>query len=181
MSGSPATPATGTIVFDYAYATIEFECTDTGSDTNIDGGGSLTIQTSISGADDDITIGPEGFTGGDSEESDDDARTRLLLARSSRAGVFTEDQINKISLSNIIRDGDISWLASSILGEKDLEKVMHNQVYIETILGEPSLRSLSDDSMIPKITAALRRIIDNPKDVAKAIVQEAKYWENKLK
>jgi len=99
VAGSPTTPATGTIVFDYAYATIELECTSTGSDTNISGGGALTIQTSITNVDDDITIGPEGFTAGASQESDDDARVRLLLARSSRSGVFTADQIRLAALS----------------------------------------------------------------------------------
>lgn len=99
VSGSPTTPATGTIVFNYAYSTVEFQCTEAGSETDIGGGGVLTIQTSIAGIDDQITIGPEGFTGGSSEESDDDARVRLLLARSSRSGVFTADQIKLAALS----------------------------------------------------------------------------------
>lgn len=98
VSGSPATPATGTILADATYTSVTVECTTTGTDTNLDAGSSLTIQTPISGADDDATVGAGGITGGADIESDEDARSRVLLSRSSRSGVFTSDQIRLAAL-----------------------------------------------------------------------------------
>lgn len=99
VSGSPATPATGTIELDYDYASVVVECTDTGQTTNISAGGVLTIDVAISGLDDTAIVGSEGLVGGADSESDTDARTRLLLSRSSRPGVFTADQIRLAALS----------------------------------------------------------------------------------
>lgn len=99
VSGSPATPATGTIVLDYDYASVVVECTSTGQDTNIGAGGILTIDTSISGLDDTAIVGSEGLVGGADLETDADARARLLLSRASRPGVFTADQIRLAALS----------------------------------------------------------------------------------
>ncbi|MCK4614865.1 MAG: hypothetical protein KAU14_08680 [Thermoplasmata archaeon] len=95
--------------------------------------------------------------------------------------VFTEDQINTISLSQIIRDGDIGWLASSILNEKELEGILKDQTVIEMELGNPSLRNLTKDDMIPKISSVLSDYIENAEEVAKSIVGEARYWESTLK
>lgn len=44
--------------------------------------------------------------------------------------VLTEEQINKISLSQIIHDGDIVWLASSCLSGNELELITKNQAII---------------------------------------------------
>lgn len=95
--------------------------------------------------------------------------------------IFTEEQINKISISQIIRDGDIGWLASSILPEKELDELLKNQKIIEKELGNLSLRELADDSQLTKIEEVLKPIISKPQEVAKAIIEEAKYWEQKLK
>ncbi len=99
VAGSPTTPATGTIELDYDYVSAVVECTTTGQDTNISAGGILTVVTSITGLDDSSTIGAEGLVGGAETEDDDDARVRLLLSRSSRPGVFTQDQIKLAALS----------------------------------------------------------------------------------
>jgi uncharacterized phage protein gp47/JayE len=99
VSGSPSTPATGTIELDYDYASVVVECTTTGQDTNISAGGVLTIDTSISGLDDTAIVGAEGLVGGADLETDADARTRLLLSRASRPGVFTADQIRLAALT----------------------------------------------------------------------------------
>ena len=95
--------------------------------------------------------------------------------------IFTEEQINKISISQIIRDGDIGWLASSILPEKELDNLLKNQKNIEKELGNLSLRELADDTKIAKIEELLKPLISNPQEVAKAIVEEAKFWEQKLR
>lgn len=95
--------------------------------------------------------------------------------------IFTEEQINKISISQIIRDGDIGWLASSILPEKELDELLKNQKIIEKELGNLSLRELANDSQLSKIEEVLKPIISNSQEVAKAIIEEAKYWEQKLR
>ena len=95
--------------------------------------------------------------------------------------IFTEEQINKISINQIIRDGDIGWLSSSILSEKELDKLLKNQGLIEKNLGNPSLRELADDKKINQIEDKLKNIISKPKEVAKAIVEEAKFWDKRLR
>lgn len=99
VAGSPTTPATGTISADASYTSVAVECTNTGPETNLDSGAVLAIQTSIPGADDQATVGSAGVTGGANVEEDESARSRLLLSRSSRSGVFTADQIRLAALS----------------------------------------------------------------------------------
>lgn len=94
--------------------------------------------------------------------------------------IFTEEHLNTISLSQIIREGDVCWLASSFLSGKELELLIKNQIAIEEQLGNPTLREFSQDSFIPKLTNVLSSVINNPKEVACSIVEEAKFWENKL-
>jgi len=98
VSGSPASPATGTILADATYATVAVECTTTGQETNLNSGAVLSIQTHIGGADNQATVGAPGVTGGADIEDDSSARSRLLLSRSSRSGVFTADQIRLAAL-----------------------------------------------------------------------------------
>jgi len=97
--GSPVTPATGTITSTSTYATVLFECTTQGSDTNLDPAATLTIVTPITNVDDEATVGAGGLTGGADIEDDESARSRLFLSRSSRAGVFTADQIKLAAFS----------------------------------------------------------------------------------
>jgi len=99
VTGSPTTPATGTITCTGTYASVVFECTTTGATTNIDSSSTLTIDTPISGVDDSAIIGPDGLTGGADQESNEAARTRLFLSRSSISGVFTPAQIKTAALA----------------------------------------------------------------------------------
>lgn len=95
--------------------------------------------------------------------------------------LFTEEQINKIALSDIIRNGDIAWLASHVLSENELEIVHKNQSLIEKELGHPSLRLLSNDDIIEKLSTILGKYgISNANEVSKAIVKEAKFWNSRL-
>ena len=99
VEGSPVTPGSGTITATSTYATVVFECTTTGIDTDLDSGAILTIDTSISGVDDESIVSASGLTGGADIEDDDSARERLFLSRSNRPGVFTADQIKLVVLS----------------------------------------------------------------------------------
>jgi hypothetical protein len=96
--------------------------------------------------------------------------------------LFTEEQINRIALSNIIRDGDIVWLSSGLLSGTELEKIHSSQTLIEDKLGNPTLGELADDNVISELSVALKDIgISNPEEVSKAIVDEAKFWHSRLK
>ena len=96
--------------------------------------------------------------------------------------IFTEKQISKIALSDIVRSGDIAWLASDILSLEELEIIHKNQSLIEGELGNPSLRLLSSDSMVAMLSTVLARHgISNPDEVAKVIVGEAKFWHSRLR
>lgn len=96
--------------------------------------------------------------------------------------LFTEEQINKIALSDVIRDGDIAWLASYLLSGNELEVIHKNQSLIEHKLGNPSLREFSNDTILNKLSTVLAEHgIINPDEVAKAIIDEAKFWSSRLK
>jgi len=96
--------------------------------------------------------------------------------------LFTEEQISKIALSDIVRSGDIAWLASDILSQDELDIIHKNQSFIEGGLGNPSLRLLSNDSMVITLSAVLNRHgISNPGEVARVIVEEAKFWHSRLR
>ncbi len=96
--------------------------------------------------------------------------------------VFTEDQIKDITLSDIVRSGDIGWLASDVLSAEELASIHNNQRAIEQELGNPSLRLLASYSALPKLSAVLARYgIANPDEVAGTIVDKAKYWHTKLR
>lgn len=96
--------------------------------------------------------------------------------------LFTEEQINKIALSDVIRDGDITWLASYLLSGNELEVIHKNQSLIEHKLGNPSLREFSNDTILSELSIVLAEYgITNPDEVSKAIVDEAKFWSSRLK
>lgn len=94
--------------------------------------------------------------------------------------LFTEEDIKRISISEIIKEGDILWLASSILDGKELDKILRNQKKIEKSLGNPSLRELAEDQMLNKLTASLSGIVSGPGVVSQKIINEAKFWNSKL-
>lgn len=96
--------------------------------------------------------------------------------------LFTEEQINKIALSDVIRDGDIAWLASYLLSGNELGVIHKNQSLIEHKLGNPSLREFSNDTILSELSIVLAEYgITNPDEVSKAIVDEAKFWSSRLK
>jgi hypothetical protein len=96
--------------------------------------------------------------------------------------IFTEEQISKIALSDIVRSGDIAWLASDILSPDELEIIHKNQSLIEGELGNPSLRLLSNDGMVATLSTVLAKYgISSPDKVASVIVGEAKFWHYRLR
>ena len=95
--------------------------------------------------------------------------------------LFTEQQIRRIALGEIIVNGDIAWLASTILVGDELEVILNNQSLIEKELGNPSLRNLATDSGKNDLSRVLSKFIQHPSNVADKIIAEAKFWQEKLK
>lgn len=99
----------------------------------------------------------------------------------SMEDVFTDEQIDKLAISEIIRSGDVAWLASAVVAGQELEQILRNQKTIESELSNPSLRALADNDVKDSLVEALSKFIQNPDSVADAIIDEAKFWNEKLK
>lgn len=96
--------------------------------------------------------------------------------------VFTPAQIQRIALGDIIRDGDIAWLASSICTEIELNKIHINQADIEKELGNPSLNELANHSITNRLSTILAKFeIKEPDIVSNAIIAEAQFWNSRFK
>ncbi len=78
VSGSPATPATGTITASYTGASVEVESDNTGQITNVAGGATLTLTQTIAGLDNTAYVQFSGIDGGTDIETTEEFRTRLL-------------------------------------------------------------------------------------------------------
>lgn len=80
ITGTPATPATGTILCSFDTASIEVQSTETGQVTNQLPGVGLTILSPIAGVDDTAFVQFGEIGGGTDTETNDDFRTRILEA-----------------------------------------------------------------------------------------------------
>jgi uncharacterized phage protein gp47/JayE len=94
VAGTPATPATGSPVYDLNMASIPVEAQETGTDTNLSTGAQLVSETYGT-----ALVQFDGLTGGAAEELDEPYRARIMLSRSIISGVFTPDQVKLAGLS----------------------------------------------------------------------------------
>jgi len=79
VSGTPATPATGTITATASTAFADVKSLDFGIDVNADGGSILKITNPIAGVNTNSLVQYEGLQGGTDLEADEDLRTRILF------------------------------------------------------------------------------------------------------
>lgn len=98
VSGSPVSPATGTIGYAATYAPVQIESTSTGQATNAPAGGVFAFTSAPAGVNSSATAGIDGISGGAAVENDEDYRARILLSRSIQEGVFTSDQVKLAAL-----------------------------------------------------------------------------------
>lgn len=91
VSGTPASPATGTITETSNFASVEVQASTTGPLTNLSAGASMNV--SVSGLASLAYVQFSGIGGGADVETDADYRDRIIESRSNISGVFTEDQI----------------------------------------------------------------------------------------
>tara|TARA_R110000772_G_C13310322_1_gene440392 strand:- start:2355 stop:3650 length:1296 start_codon:yes stop_codon:yes gene_type:complete len=93
VTGSPSTPATGTILSDFDGALADLISDDFGSSQNLASGGKVTLATPVIGIDTTSFVGPVGITGGTDAELDEDYSSRILDARANPASLFNVGQI----------------------------------------------------------------------------------------
>jgi len=93
VTGSPTTPATGTILssFDGAVGTLDSD--GFGEAQNLDSGAQVNLSIAIIGIDTASFIGPVGVTGGTNNELDEDYSPRIISARSNPTALFNVGQI----------------------------------------------------------------------------------------
>lgn len=97
VTGSPSTPATGTITASYDGISAEIESNNTGADTNISSGGILALSTPIAGIDDAVYTQFAGVSGGTDEEEDEDFRARVIFKWQNPATPFSATTIENLA------------------------------------------------------------------------------------
>ncbi len=103
ITGSPSTPATGTITAAYDGGSVDVESVDVenqedidaGKSINLDSGAQLSITTPLAGVDANAFVGFLGITGGVVVESDEDLRSRTLQSRANPVANFNATAIEK--------------------------------------------------------------------------------------
>ncbi|MCK5019187.1 MAG: baseplate J/gp47 family protein, partial [Candidatus Peribacteraceae bacterium] len=99
ITGTPTTPATGTITASYTGASIPVEAIDPGEDGNLESGAQLQVTIPISGLDADAFTQFLGLTGGTDEETDTNLLLRTLQSRANPVANFNEAAIIKEALA----------------------------------------------------------------------------------
>ena len=99
ITGTPTTPATGTILATCNCATIPVTSNDNGTAQNLSSGAILTLTTPITGVDVTGYVQFLGIIGGQDIETDDALRIRVLQSRESPVTNFNSGAIEKIALS----------------------------------------------------------------------------------
>jgi len=95
VTGSPTTPATGTIVVDFTTSSIEIQSNDTGLDQNQLSGVGLTVDTAVPGMDDTAFVQFDEIGGGTDVESNEDLRSRILDAYQNPFSLFNVAAIER--------------------------------------------------------------------------------------
>lgn len=93
VTGSPSTPATGTITAAYDSATVDIESVGFGSATNLDADSPLSLQSPLAGIDDTLNVSFGAIGGGTDQESLVDYRARYLDKIRNPVAHFNESDI----------------------------------------------------------------------------------------
>lgn len=93
VSGSPTTPATGTILASFTTATVDVESVDFGVETNLDADSPVKLQSPIVDVDDTLHVTFGAVGGGTDEESTADYKARYLDKIRNPVAHFNESDI----------------------------------------------------------------------------------------
>ena len=97
VAGTPATPATGTITAAGDFANVTVISQDFGTITNQDLDAVLTLQSPISGVDNDCQVDAGELGGGTDQENDFDLRVRLLDRIQNPVAHFSASEIEALA------------------------------------------------------------------------------------
>jgi len=93
VTGSPSTPATGTILAAFTSASVPVQSDDFGVVANLDSGEQITLQSPIVNVDDVLAIDFGAVGGGTDQEADDSLRERMLNRIQNPVAHFNESDI----------------------------------------------------------------------------------------
>lgn len=135
VSGTPSTPATGTITSTSTTASINVQSLDFGSDQNLEDGSKVTLSSPIAGVDNAAYVQFTEIAGGSDEEGDEALRDRFLLRVQNPVTNFNNTAIelkakevtgvtrvfirnvdsllDTLSVSSITRNGDVATVTTS--------------------------------------------------------------------
>lgn len=184
ITGTPTTPATGTIEYTSTYAVVNVTSDTTGIDTIISGAGELTLKESIDDIDDSGFVQFDGISGGADILDDESYREIILLSRSDITGVFTSDQI-KVAVLSVSGNTRVFVKKPTLLGAGGSLDPLPGQVSIfflrdndPSILPSPELIATTkqvviDDGKLPANTAEADVLVQGPTLVEQAFVFSA--------
>lgn len=92
ITGSPATPATGTITATATYASAQIACQTTGPGGNLGSGATLQVSP-VTGVNTTAIVNFDGVSGGTDAETAQDYRKRVLFALGTDFGSFSANEI----------------------------------------------------------------------------------------
>lgn len=98
VSGTPATPATGSLLARTAQATILVTSQTTGQRSNADSGQTVTVAESLPGLDNTGFVALSGIQGGFDAESEIEYRSRVQQAFANTPSAFSIDDIIRVTL-----------------------------------------------------------------------------------
>ncbi len=99
ITGTPTTPATGTILLTYDGVLTALTSVGFGSDQNLDSGAKLTATATISGVDSEGFTDVNGMIGGQDNETSAEILIRIIQSSSNPVANFNEADIEKVALS----------------------------------------------------------------------------------
>lgn len=97
ITGSPATPATGSIIASGTWGNADITCTTKGQETNIDAGSALSLSSAPVGINSTATVTFGAIGGGTDAESDESYRSRVLEALGTDFGMFSAAEIKIVA------------------------------------------------------------------------------------
>jgi uncharacterized phage protein gp47/JayE len=100
ITGTPTTPATGTITASLDYAFVNIIADDFGADYNLANGGIIDLSSSIANVDDTARVLYEGITGGQDQETINSVKLRTQERTANRVTAFAKKGIEFFVLDN---------------------------------------------------------------------------------
>ena len=155
--GTPATPATGTIISTATLADTEVKSVTFGADTDQVKGTEISFVTPVSGADNNAIVQFEGLAGGEDIESDSDLRNRII-----------SEYQNPISTFNAAA---IESKAKEVAGVTTVEvheitpDVGQVNIYLLRYNDDPVIPSASDVATVKKEILTIKPAHVDPEDV----------------